>query len=573
MFFAVLTWAIASWLFSAVLSASPVLADAPKTNASSFVVLPVMQGDERLDDLRRRAVELEDELAARGYERVAHESAATRFEELHSREPRSIAASDVEVQLRESELARRAAAARENAEAKRYAERVHQRVADRLESANHDDAVARAYFAACWAHVRALVNENDAAGALGVARRCVAETPDLTPRLRDHPPSVMRIFERVTSELSGPDASVLEVDSTPPGCRVLIDGRPTATTPSRLRVPVDQRYAVQVDCGGSAPTRVHEMVSRSTPTVLAVDAAFERAVRTTDGALRLSYESANDPATEAHARAIAQVLEVDEVFLVVGAERGGLRIQRLDGKSETVGDARRAGVLRAAVDALLRGDDPANEPASAPRRATTPEYTPPVRARWPLPTGLALAGAGLVVGGVGALMYRDHREDGNAFKDTPDERTAPREDGSNEYTDNGTTWQEGRRPPFLVVGAGSVLMTAGLVLITEPLGNKTRRWLSPLVAVTGIAVAAIAVRDIAQGSPCAKNGDHNDDLRLCVDSEEQLNRGGLLMITAAPFLITSMVHLGEWLVRGTLGEPGALSLYAKPRELGATLRF
>jgi hypothetical protein len=559
-FFAVLTWAIASW----ALYTSDVLADASKTEASSFVVLPVTRNDERLDELRRRSVELEEELAARGFERVPHESAATHFQERHSREPRSFAADDLEVLLRESELARRAAAARENAEAKRYAERVQQRVADRLESANSDDAVARAYFAACWAQVRALVNENDAQAALGVGRRCVAEMPDLAPRLRDHPPSVMRIFERVTSELSGPNAAVLEVDSTPPGCRVLIDGRPTTTTPSRLRVPVDQRYALQVDCGGAVPPRVHELVSRSTPTVLAVDAMFERAVRTTDGTLRLVYESENDPATDAHARAVAQVLEVDEVFLLIGAERGALRIQRLGGKSQTMADARLEGVLSTAVNDLLRDDSDQKPSASRARAAKAAETLAPEPARWPLPTGIALGGVSLVLGGVGALMYRDHLESAETFKKSQDEPT---------YQGLGEQWQKSRPVPFAFVATASGLMTASTIMLTEPLSNKTRRWLSPVFAVVGVTVAAFGIRDIAQGRPCAKYEKEGEDLRTCVDDEEQLNRGGLITIAAAPFLITSMVHLGEWLWRGSHAAPTGLSLYAGPRELRATFRF
>ncbi|MET0343122.1 MAG: PEGA domain-containing protein [Polyangiales bacterium] len=531
-------------------SAQPSSAAAP---AQTLMLLPVTENDAQLSRLRRVADAVGRELSQRGVTHLPYAESAALFQKRHSREPRTVSRENIEALVQESQRASRAAAARHANETKQVAAEAQARGADALESLNRDEAGARAYFGTCLALIRVLVANNERDAALKVARDCQAAVPDLAPNPHDHPPSVIQVFEEVERLAAAEGLGTLYVESEPTDCRVLLNGRLVGTTPYTRQAPAGHTYGVQVECGDPLPARVHEVTLKAAPTTVAVDVFLDRSVRTSRRALRLSYPRPDPGSARLHAAELARIVGADDVVLIASDDAQGLELHLLRrGTSARIGDDGEES-LRRAVDALL-SDPPPPPPeiAPAPVSRLAPVHTdaPPARrGTWLLPTGASLAGAGLVLGVVGALRYRAHVEDGENFHDEPKDRN---------YVPVGNRWRESRPMPYALVSAGSALAATGGIMLSAHLSPIQRRWLSPLFAAAGIGVLVAGVVDLRRGSSCPSNE--------CTEKEHQLDRGALLMIASAPLLASSLAQL-VWLRRGPF------TVHATTRSVGATLRF
>jgi hypothetical protein len=140
-------------------------------------------------------------------------------------------------------------------------------------------------------------------------------------------------------------------------------------------------------------------------------------------------------------------------------------------------------------------------------------------------------GAALAIGLGGEvaawLLYRDRAAKGEELLDEPSDDDSAR-----------ASWEDARAPMLGFAAAGAGLASAGftLLVLAEP-EPKVPWWLAGIAGGAGAALGTWAVVDIAKGEVC----NDSDDARACLVSEQQRDRGALLLTGATPLLLFPVV--------------------------------
>jgi hypothetical protein len=117
-------------------------------------------------------------------------------------------------------------------------------------------------------------------------RRLARIDPGIAFTARAASPAVQQHYAAAVASL--PRGS-LSVDSAPPGCTVIRDGRPVGTAPVELQDLAQGRHRLQVQCGGTV-SLVHpvDVVARTRSTVV-IDAQLDAALALDDTTPTLRY--------------------------------------------------------------------------------------------------------------------------------------------------------------------------------------------------------------------------------------------------------------------------------------------
>lgn len=121
------------------------------------------------------------------------------------------------------------------------------------------------------------------------------------------------------------------------------------------------------------------------------------------------------------------------------------------------------------------------------------------------------------------------------------ERAAKGEDLLAELGDDAAarrSWEQARAPMLGSAAAGAGLAGAGISMLVfaEP-KPKVPWWLAGIAGGAGVALATWAIVDITKGDVCSDN----EDVRKCLVSEQQRDRGALLLAGATPLLVLPVV--------------------------------
>ncbi|MEI8254225.1 MAG: PEGA domain-containing protein [Deltaproteobacteria bacterium] len=119
-------------------------------------------------------------------------------------------------------------------------------------------------------------------------RRLARVDPAIAFTARAASPTVQQLY---ASAVAGLPRGALSVDSAPPGCTVIRDGRPVGAAPVELQDLAQGRHRIQVQCGGSS-SLVHpvDVVARTRAT-LVIDTTLDAALALAASTPALRYPS------------------------------------------------------------------------------------------------------------------------------------------------------------------------------------------------------------------------------------------------------------------------------------------
>ncbi|MDB4989314.1 MAG: hypothetical protein JWN04_4492 [Myxococcaceae bacterium] len=522
-----------------------------------FLVLPVTRADQHFEELERFASEVDRELAHQGLPRLPFQAAASAFEERESQEPQAVTQEDIDLLYSESRLAAQANANRRYQEALDHARKVPEHLGAVTVSLNRAVANAREYLRSCVSSVRALLASQNLDKARHTARECRKQVPDLKPDPADTPPPVMAIFEELSRELHD---SMLIVDSEPagPDCTVFVEGRPLGSSPFRMSATVGDHYRVQVSCGRGGAARVHPVTIGAATTNIRVDVAFDTAVRTSNSILRLTYERVDEDTMSAHVSDVADALGVTDVMVVEKREEDGrLWLSHVRGEvlhAQPIPPSHSSKSLATALDELLKRS---SEPKASSNDLVTSEHDetdiviPGGRqarsarkknASWMLPTGLALVGAGIVTTALETRAFHSFVSAGRDYRQYLPPST-------HDYDAAHEHWHHKRVSPYVWGASSSVLLSVGGALLLPKLPKSARLWTGAALAAVGIGLVVGASIEMASGAACSATPPRSE-LIHCVGAQEKRDRGGLLMLAAAPLLVMPSILLAQHLLGG-----------------------
>jgi len=319
--------------------------------ANEWAVVPITRGDEPAIT-QSIAMEVGRELGRQGRSVWRPESARVIFERKISADPVALSEQSLQRWMDDSLAGLRKLALGERGAALEHLQSAVQMSRAALAYVNRDDARAQRVLDTCLYLVRALLEVGEPVDARQQAQECTLLAPSGTPQALMHPPAALALYEdarRQGAERSGK----LIVESEKTGCTVRINGRPMGRTPfetSALRTGV---YAVQVECGGGHPGRIHSASVGANTTRLGINTGIDGTVRTDPG-LRLEYR-ANSPATVriAAARSIARALPARWVILVSEPDADTIELDLVGEGGSQMGCARiQAGPLGLRSDSL-----------------------------------------------------------------------------------------------------------------------------------------------------------------------------------------------------------------------------
>lgn len=502
----------------------------------SFLVVPVTKQDERLVPTMEAAYRLDALLAARGLPHVPLASASADFEARHSKEPASWTQTDIDLLAAAARSALEAIVSGNYQEALTRTQEARQRADGALEVINRQLKWSRQAFDTCALEVRGRFEDGDREGALQTATRCKTFFPGFEPDATVHPRPIRELFAQASREISRTQTRALVVESTPPGCTVFLNGRALGTTPYRQAELAAFQPRLQVECAqNEGHGRVHLVPAGTSVTTIHVDTIYERAVHSDGDVLRLVYSEADDPRAREHALTTAGVLGATAALAVSSPRPGRLRLTRYapnrggsvelapDFTEEQLGDA-----LQTLLTATDTEPNTIASDAATPPTAPTTQHTSPRRDRLMLAaSGVALA-AGAATAVAGWVAFQDRRDDGLAFRSTLPSDPA--------YLPRQGTWQDERASLYYLQAAAAGVGIAGGALLNKALpAAMQKRWVRLTEAGTGAALFALGAALAATGERCA---DDVADVRTCVLGQHRLDRGGFVMLNAAPLLIT-----------------------------------
>jgi hypothetical protein len=501
-----------------------------------------------------------------------------------SRAPISVERSELNALQRDAREAVENAAYGRSAATQRSVSRLIERAERALESVNRETKTARSVLDACLALVRDALTRHERNTGLSEAMRCRRLVPDVAASDSLHPAAVIGVLAEADNQLRRMREGRLVVESAPKsGCSVYVNGRHLGVTPFRMERAVKGEYRVQVECVRS-PGRVHFVNLEDEPALLRVDTDFDRALWS-DERLRLVYERPpNTHIAVDHAAQLTRVVEAEEAVLFrleddrLQLMRVGLQAQvlahvsmivRANAADDTAQDAE----LTDALDRLFEGDfeedltgavpsasknvlgrapasssqSPASDPveltqrrgeernestavgsgaetAASSRPAVTKQQTRAVR-----PASLALLGitAGLGVASLvasGVLSHKRHARGESAVDAFP---------GTPLYSDAVDGWNARRTAPYLLAAAGGALLAVGAIGAVVLGKHAPPRWVSALSGAVALGLLSWGIADVVGGGPC----EPQLDLGSCVAKRERRDRGGVIAVSALPFLV------------------------------------
>ena len=179
-------------------------------------------------------------------------------------------------------------------------------------------------------------NEVKAEDSLREVIRIYGDTLEVTER--DYHPRLVKLFQKVKSQMGNERKASLSIESSPPGCDTLLDGRLlVGETPREYRALYPGTHHVQVRCGGKE-SMIHRVTLKSDePTHLVVDVGFENALTVENGRLGLIFDSPADAAASSiqYAAKFGSLVNADLVllhgFLEMGS-RAELKAKLIDVK-------------------------------------------------------------------------------------------------------------------------------------------------------------------------------------------------------------------------------------------------
>ena len=413
----------------------------------------------------------------------------------------------------------------------------------------------------CLYMVRAYVETKSYAEARRQARECRQLVPRVEPTAFRHTPEVRELLAKVDAQMAAEAPGMLDVQSTPPGCLVRINGVEFGRTPlSGIELPVGL-YRLQVECDEGQRGRIHRVEVVSGANVLSIDAGLERAVRTRP-VLHLKYGSPDVWAKRmSDARAAAAVLGSGRVLTL---SQLGADMLRVDLSAEgsapastwlsTSGGAPSAEDSRRAVDALLEGRSvdftgkhPIARASWAVERDSTgtvgaasaalveaeptgekPSGTP--RPRNQRIAGWSLFGAGVASIGVSVGLHVWRGNLGDPFIESPANLNAAQR------------WYDARIAVWATAAFGGAATSAAMPLLL-PSYERTPWWGWTLGAA-GLGLTGYAIYEGVTMTSCPEPYIADGAaVRACVERGQEAGRIALAVAGAAPLLTVPLVYL------------------------------
>ncbi len=167
-------------------------------------------------------------------------------------------------------------------------------------------------------------------------RRLARADPAIAFTARAASPAVQQLYAAAVASLP---RGALSVDSAPPGCTVIRDGRPVGAAPVELQDLAQGRHRIQVQCGGTA-SLVHpvDVVARTRAT-LVIDTTLDAALAqsTATPALRYPSLALSRPRLASDLALLGRAVGARRAFAVIPSED---RVVVVDvSASSEVGDA------------------------------------------------------------------------------------------------------------------------------------------------------------------------------------------------------------------------------------------
>ncbi|MBM4394426.1 MAG: PEGA domain-containing protein [Deltaproteobacteria bacterium] len=166
-------------------------------------------------------------------------------------------------------------------------------------------------------------NEPKASDVLREVIRIYGDQLEVTDR--DYHPKMVKLFQKVKSQMGDERVAAMSVETTPPGCEVVLDGRPLpGETPREFKGLYAGIHHVQVRCG-SRESMIRRVVLKRDATVhLVVDVGFENALTVEGGRLALAFEGTGEVAAYGvqYAAKFGSLVNADVVVLHGFAELG-----------------------------------------------------------------------------------------------------------------------------------------------------------------------------------------------------------------------------------------------------------
>jgi hypothetical protein len=469
---------------------------------------------------------------------------------------------EVELLASERQLAERAVAFNDFAEAVRHARLGLRAVEASLESANRSDEVAREYLRVCAIEVRALAANGEDKAARRAVQRCKAAVPDIVPQLANTPPFVIKLFEEAAED---PSHLELRVAADKDGCRVYQSGRDLGTTATSSIVgPPGQEVRIQVQCRGERASRVHRVTLSEEVRKLEIDTSFDSAVQTSEGLLRLQYEQLDEPRVHSDALALARELGAAGAIVVSYRTPRVIWIEYVTDHSgpppgRPLSIPYSEASLRTALNEVLalRADSAPPQALSLQKRASSEHSTRWQRAQ--LGIGATLVAASAITLVLTTTHFSHYRDKALALRSRPSE-------SPNEFTDRSQAWSDARSTPLLLGAVTSGLGAVGAGFLAHAMPRAAYPWLASLSATAAGALLIVGGIQVAGGEPC-KAPPSMQGVARCTNGQERRDRGALYLLGSVPFLTFSAVQFAYG--RHTT----ELSVAAAPRHVGLHLRF
>lgn len=410
---------------------------------------------------------------------------------------------------------------------------------------------AREIFDACLYLVRAHWEVGRHEQAREQALRCRRLFPDLLPTSHQkHTPEVRTLMREADESLTHGPRGALRVTSSPAGCVMRLGGIQMGTTPVVVEDLASQSYRVQVECGPkdeASNARVYSVPVTEGTTELHVDVSLDRALAEDEGdassSLALRYPTHDDAKRrmQAHAATIIRGLGYDELWLLAAFE-GVLVVSRATEEgliSEPVGPATDSQGLSAylrAVKALGQAKVGAAQLDTREKMAAGSSTDPRVDGSEDgsdasLIAGAIVLGTGVVAIGTSWALYADRAGSGDAW--------ALSDPSDPNYLLRQQEWLDKRWPIWLIGGAGTATASLGAAMLSSM--SEGPSWWSWTLGGVGLALSAWGAVEMASGAICDPSVGTFAD--VCVEDEQTVSRGLLLMATGLPLLSASLSAL------------------------------
>ncbi|MFW2388828.1 MAG: PEGA domain-containing protein [Polyangiales bacterium] len=534
-------------------------------NGHRWLVVPALGGPAageavHFEQLHGAAEALRQELVARGSSVWRADRASERFEVIGSSPAPTVSQSDIDLWVERSRAAVRYLA-RADYKAARRELKAAQRLANRAAAElNREAARAQQVLDTCLFMVRAYVETKNVAEGRKQARECRRLVPRVEPSAFRHTPEVRELLADVDREMATEAPGTLEVQSTPPGCLVRINGVEFGRTPlAGVELPVGT-YRIQVECEPDERGRIHRVGVASGPNLFKLDSALDHAVSTRP-VLHLDYPSPSAwPKRMSHAAEVAAVLGSPGVLVLSDAGAGSVRVDlRADehepasawvtarGGTPTPEDVRRV------LDALFEGrsvdfsgphpiarsswsEGAATVAATAAALSVAePDAGPTSKRGIPRPrdqrvAGWSLFGLGVASIGASIALHVWRGELGEQLIASPANLNVAQQ------------WNNARIGVWATAAFGGAATSAAMPLV---LPNRERTpWWGWTLGAAGLGLTGYAIYEGVTMTSCPEPYIADQAaVRSCVARGQEAGRIALALAGAAPLLTVPLVYL------------------------------